>query len=140
MVFIGIKIAQNVGVERATAAQEQAVLSKLGHASARQVLDAWFWGINHHSTPVVVACSHPRAEAWEGIKKLKVLSVREVIQTPGHRPKRSRNDEKCFSVRFRPFNRFGWTTGLEQGQVYEWTFYMKRSRVSRWRVQSYGMC
>ena len=115
--FAGLKLARNVGVERATREEETAVLRSLDHSSARDALDAWFWGVNHHSGRVVGERSE-LGESWDDVKRLEVLSVKEV--------KPASSSERCYSVRFRPYSRFGRGAGFTDGTMEEWMFYLRR--------------
>lgn len=135
--FLAVKIAQSIGVEHASSAEESAVLEKLHSASAREVLDSYFWAINHHSIKVLNACC-PRSKDssfFNGIKREKVLSVEEL-------PNEANVNVREFSVRFlyeeKPFVE---SITMKDGDIYEWTFVlMRKGPSSPWVIVSYGMC
>ncbi len=132
LLFVGYKAAQNYGVERATFAEETIVLRDLNKATPKHVVEIWFWAVNHHSKRVLKECSHSKA-GWDGIKKLELISIKELVFQAYH-------DSRAFTVRFKPFTRFGMETGFEDGGNYEWTFTVEQLKTGEhWRVVSCGM-
>lgn len=132
--------------KRVSILDEDQILTRLPSATAQEVLEYYFWGVNHHNLKIVHACTPGRSldNSYACIDRLEVLEIKEISPDPCLLKKKKSgqiNETKRFRVKFRFHERYlKDEASMEDNKLYEWNFLMVRvNQDSPWQLADWGL-
>lgn len=125
---------------------ENRLIGQLQGASARQVLDNYFWGINNNSARVVKAYSYNKNYnfdyAYSDVASWIPSDMQEVAPDKSYYPGKDKHIQsiKNFKVKFEMKKKFFVTDPSMDSGVYTWTYILvKENESSPWQVADSGV-